>query len=62
MGTIKLKKINLDNIKNKAEKMVPLSEQSEEYRKIVNEADRRIEEARDREGKAYIKAKHFIAR
>ena len=39
-----------------------MKEPSEEYEKLVKEANRNIEEAKRREAKTYIKAKTFIAR
>ena len=53
---------NLEKLKISKYKILSLYERSEEYQKIVEEADRKIEIAKDREAKAYIKSKNFIAR
>lgn len=56
--------IIVDNLKNAEiikEKVYP-KEQIEEYKRISDETDKLIKEARKKEGRAYIKAKYFIAR
>lgn len=56
MSRIKLQKFDVKVRKE------PVVEYSEEYKRIVEEADKNIIKAQKEHAKAYIKAKKFIAR
>lgn len=59
-GLIQVNTERLNEILASSE-IVELKEPSEEYKKLVEEANERIREGRRREAEAWIKASHYIS-